>query len=102
MDMVAQTINAQLFVTVPVSNAVVLGVLATGAPMVAGALFAADNLSERLFGVSSSDLTRVRYQVNGPIEGPTITFFNNGRAVAGCFADESGCLADGQSGPGSR
>ncbi len=75
MDMVAQTINAQLFVTVPVSNAVVLGVLATGAPMVAGALFAADNLSERLFGVSSSDLTRVRYQVNGPIEDPTITFF---------------------------
>lgn len=75
LDMVTQQIDAKLYVTLPVSNTVVLGALAVGAPVVAGAIFAVDKLADKMFGVSTSSLTRVQYQVKGPMDNPNINFF---------------------------
>jgi uncharacterized protein YhdP len=75
LDMVTQQIDAKLYVTLPFSNTVVLGALAVGAPVVAGAIFAVDKLADKMFGVSTSNLTRVQYQVKGPMDNPNINFF---------------------------
>lgn len=77
LDMPREQINAKLYVTLPFSNTVAMGALLVGAPIVAGAIFVADKVSDKLFGVSSANLTRVQYQVVGPMEDPKITFFKH-------------------------
>ena len=46
-----------------------------GAPVVAGAIFVADKVADKMFGVSTSSLSKVQYQVKGPMADPKITFF---------------------------
>jgi uncharacterized protein YhdP len=75
LNMVQQSIDAKLYVTLPVSNTVALGALLVGAPAVAGAIFVADKVADKLFGFGTSNLTKVQYQVKGPLEDPKITFF---------------------------
>ena len=75
LNMVQQSIDAKLYVTLPVSNTVALGALLVGAPVVAGAIFVADKVADKMFGVSTSSLSKVQYQVKGPMADPKITFF---------------------------
>ena len=75
LDMLRQQINAKLFVTLPVSNTVAMGALLVGAPIVAGAIFVVDKVADKMFGFGTSSLTRVQYQVVGPMADPKITFF---------------------------
>jgi uncharacterized protein (TIGR02099 family) len=75
LDMQQQQINAKLYVTLPVSNTVALGALLVGAPVVAGAIFVADKVADKMFGAGTSSLTQVQYQVVGPMTDPKITFF---------------------------
>ena len=75
LNMARQNIDAKLYVTLPVSNTVALGALLMGAPVVAGAIFVADKVADKMFGFGTSNLTKVSYQVKGPIEDPKITFF---------------------------
>jgi uncharacterized protein (TIGR02099 family) len=75
LDMSAQQIDARLNVTLPVFNTATVAALIVGAPVVAGSIFVADKVAEKLFGVGASNLTRVQYQVKGPMADPAITFF---------------------------
>ncbi len=75
LDMARQQINAKLYVTLPVSNTVALGALLVGAPVVAGAIFVVDKVADKMFGVGTSNLAKVQYQVIGPMADPKITFF---------------------------
>ena len=75
LDMLNQSIDAKLFVTLPVSNTVALGALLAGAPVLAGAIFVVDKVADRMFGASTSSLAKVQYQIIGPMADPKITFF---------------------------
>ncbi|QLF92526.1 TIGR02099 family protein [Pseudomonas sp. ABC1] len=70
LDMVSDTIDAKLLVTLPVSNNLPLAALIVGAPAIGGALFIAD----KLLGDKVARFATVQYDVKGPWQSPKITF----------------------------
>ncbi|MBK4989893.1 YhdP family protein [Pseudomonas sp. S36] len=70
LDMVRDTVAANLQVSLPVTNNLPLAALIVGAPAVGGALF----LVDRLIGDRVSRIASVHYRVEGPWKEPRITF----------------------------
>ncbi|QCI14483.1 TIGR02099 family protein [Pseudomonas putida] len=70
LDMVRDRVNANLQVSLPVTNNLPLAALIVGAPAVGGALF----LVDRLIGDRVSRFASVHYRVEGPVKEPRITF----------------------------
>lgn len=70
LDMVRDRINADLQVTLPVTNNLPLAALIVGAPAIGGALF----LVDRLIGDRFARYASVHYRVEGPWKEPRITF----------------------------
>jgi uncharacterized protein (TIGR02099 family) len=70
LDFVRDRIDANLLVTLPVTNNLPLAALIVGAPAVGGALF----LVDRLIGDRVSRFASVHYRVEGPVKEPKITF----------------------------
>ncbi|WP_369987944.1 YhdP family protein [Pseudomonas xanthosomatis] len=70
LDFVRDRIDANLQVSLPVTNNLPLAALIVGAPAVGGALF----LVDRLIGDRVSRFASVHYRVEGPVKEPKITF----------------------------
>lgn len=70
LDMVRDRVNANLQMSLPVTNNLPLAALIVGAPAVGGALF----LVDRLIGDRVSRFASVHYRVEGPWKEPRITF----------------------------
>ncbi|MFJ4347110.1 YhdP family protein [Pseudomonas sp. NPDC089401] len=70
LDLVRDQVNADLQVSLPVTNNLPLAALIVGAPAVGGALF----LVDRLIGDRVSRFASVHYRVEGPWKEPRITF----------------------------
>lgn len=70
LDLVRDRVDANLQVTLPVTNNLPLAALIVGAPAVGGALF----LVDRLIGDRVSRFASVNYRVEGPWKEPRITF----------------------------
>lgn len=70
LDLVRDQVNANLQVSLPVTNNLPLAALIVGAPAVGGALF----LVDRLIGDRVSRFASVHYRVEGPWKEPGITF----------------------------
>ncbi|MBA1201807.1 TIGR02099 family protein [Pseudomonas capeferrum] len=70
LDMVRDRINANLQVTLPVTNNLPLAALLVGAPAIGGALF----LVDQLIGDRVARYASVHYRVEGPWKEPRITF----------------------------
>lgn len=70
LDMLGDRIDANLQVSLPVTNNLPLAALIVGAPAVGGALF----LVDRLIGDRVSRFASVHYRVEGPVKEPRITF----------------------------
>ncbi len=70
LDLVRDRVDANLQVSLPVTNNLPLAALIVGAPAVGGALF----LVDRLIGDRVSRFASVHYRVEGPVKEPRITF----------------------------
>ncbi|MFI8482598.1 YhdP family protein [Pseudomonas sp. NPDC078700] len=70
LNMVDQTIDAKLLVTLPVTNNLPIAALIVGAPAIGGALFVVD----KLLGDHIARFASVQYDVKGPIQSPDIDF----------------------------
>ncbi|MDF0730324.1 YhdP family protein [Pseudomonas entomophila] len=70
LDMVRDRVDANLQVTLPVTNNLPLAALIVGAPAIGGALF----LVDRLIGDRVARFASVHYRVEGPWKEPRITF----------------------------
>ncbi|WP_175651077.1 YhdP family protein [Pseudomonas sp. Marseille-P9899] len=70
LDMVRDRIDANLMVTLPVTNNLPLAALIVGAPAIGGALF----LVDRLLGDRVARYASVHYRVEGPVKEPKMTF----------------------------
>ncbi len=70
LDMVRDRVDANLMVTLPVTNNLPLAALIVGAPAVGGALF----LVDRLLGDRVARYASVHYRVEGPVKEPKMTF----------------------------
>lgn len=70
LDMVRDRVDANLQVTLPVTNNLPLAALIVGAPAIGGALF----LVDRLIGDRVARYASVHYRVEGPWKEPRITF----------------------------
>ncbi|SPO53526.1 conserved protein of unknown function [Pseudomonas sp. JV551A1] len=70
LDLVSDRVDANLQVSLPVTNNLPLAALIVGAPAVGGALF----LVDRLIGDRVSRFASVHYRVEGPVKEPRITF----------------------------
>ncbi|MFJ4065025.1 YhdP family protein [Pseudomonas sp. NPDC089996] len=70
LDLVRDRVDANLQVSLPVTNNLPLAALIVGAPAVGGALF----LVDRLIGDRVSRFASVHYRVEGPVKEPKITF----------------------------
>ncbi len=70
LNMIDQTIDAKLLVTLPVTNNLPLAALIVGAPAIGGALF----VVEKLLGDSVARFASVQYDVEGPLQNPEISF----------------------------
>lgn len=70
LDMVRDRIDANLLVTLPVTNNLPLAALIVGAPAIGGALF----LVDRLLGDRMARYASVHYRVEGPWKEPKISF----------------------------
>ncbi|WP_339545754.1 YhdP family protein [Pseudomonas sp. RA_35y_Pfl2_P32] len=70
LDMVADRIDANLLVTLPLTNNLPIAALIVGAPAVGGALF----LIDKLIGDRVARFASVKYTVKGPVKEPKITF----------------------------
>ncbi|MDD2060515.1 TIGR02099 family protein [Pseudomonas putida] len=70
LDMVRDRVDANLQVTLPVTNNLPLAALIVGAPAVGGALF----LVDRLLGDRVARYASVHYRVEGPWKEPKISF----------------------------
>ena len=68
--MVRDRVDANLMVTLPVTNNLPLAALIVGAPAVGGALF----LVDRLLGDRVARYASVHYRVEGPVKEPKMTF----------------------------
>ncbi|MEN5239270.1 MULTISPECIES: YhdP family protein [Pseudomonas] len=70
LDLARDRVDANLMVTLPVTNNLPLAALIIGAPAVGGALF----LVDRLIGDRVARFASVHYRVEGPVKEPKITF----------------------------
>jgi uncharacterized protein (TIGR02099 family) len=70
LNMVDQSIDAKLLVTLPVTNNLPLAALIVGAPAIGGALF----LVDKLLGDRVARFASVQYDVKGSLDDPQITF----------------------------
>ncbi|MHC6227198.1 YhdP family protein [Pseudomonas sp. X10] len=70
LDMVRDRVDANLQVTLPLTNNLPLAALIVGAPAIGGALF----LVDRLIGDRVARYASVHYRVEGPWKEPRITF----------------------------
>jgi uncharacterized protein (TIGR02099 family) len=70
LDMVADRVDANLLVTLPISTNLPIAALLVGAPAIGGALF----LVDKLLGDRVSRLASVQYRVEGPWKEPKISF----------------------------
>lgn len=70
LNMVEDSIDAKLLVTLPVTNNLPLAALIVGAPAIGGALFVVD----KLLGDRVARFASVQYDVKGPLQNPQITF----------------------------
>ena len=70
LDLVRDLVNANVQVSLPVTNNLPLAALIVGAPAVGGALF----LVDRLIGDKVSRFASVHYRIQGPLKTPKITF----------------------------
>lgn len=70
LNMVDDSIDAKLLVTLPVTNNLPLAALIVGAPAIGGALFVVD----KLLGDRVARFASVQYDVKGPLQNPRITF----------------------------
>ncbi|WP_339490240.1 YhdP family protein [Pseudomonas sp. EL_65y_Pfl2_R95] len=70
LNMVDQSIDAKLLVTLPVTNNLPIAALIVGAPAIGGALFVVD----KLLGDHIARFASVQYDVKGPIQSPDIDF----------------------------
>ncbi|MBD9485464.1 TIGR02099 family protein [Pseudomonas sp. PDM14] len=70
LDMVKDRIDAELLVTLPVTNNLPLAALIVGAPAIGGALFVVD----KLLGDRVARFASVQYKVEGTMKNPEITF----------------------------
>ncbi|WP_414156404.1 YhdP family protein [Pseudomonas sp. BNK-30] len=70
LDLVRDRVDANLQVSLPVTNNLPLAALIVGAPAVGGALF----LVDRLIGDRVSRFASVHYRIEGPWKEPRITF----------------------------
>ena len=70
LDPVSDRVDANLQVTLPVTNNLPLAALIVGAPAVGGALFPVD----RLIGDRVSRFASVNYRIEGPWKEPRMTF----------------------------
>ncbi|WP_417660536.1 YhdP family protein [Pseudomonas sp.] len=70
LNMVDETIDAKLLVTLPVTNNLPIAALIVGAPAIGGALFVVD----KLLGDHFARFASVQYDVKGPIQSPKIDF----------------------------
>lgn len=70
LNMVDQSIDAKLLVTLPVTNNLPLAALIVGAPAIGGALF----LVDKLLGDRVARFASVQYDVKGALDSPQITF----------------------------
>ncbi|WP_332772936.1 YhdP family protein [Pseudomonas sp. ESBL1] len=70
LDLVSDRVDANLQVTLPVTNNLPLAALIVGAPAVGGALF----LVDRLIGDRVSRFASVNYRIEGPWKEPRMTF----------------------------
>jgi uncharacterized protein YhdP len=68
--MVADRVDANLLVTLPISTNLPIAALLVGAPAIGGALF----LVDKLLGDRVSRLASVQYRVEGPWKEPKISF----------------------------
>lgn len=70
LNMVDESIDAKLLVTLPVTNNLPIAALLVGAPAVGGALFVVD----KLLGDHFARFASVQYDVIGPLKSPDISF----------------------------
>ncbi|WP_029529667.1 YhdP family protein [Pseudomonas sp. S9] len=70
LNMVDESIDAKLLVTLPVTNNLPIAALIVGAPAIGGALFVVD----KLLGDHFARFASVQYDVKGPIQSPKIDF----------------------------
>jgi uncharacterized protein (TIGR02099 family) len=70
LNMLDDSIDAKLLVTLPVTNNLPLAALIVGAPAIGGALFVVD----KLLGDRVARFASVQYDVKGPLQNPKITF----------------------------
>ena len=70
LNMVTDQVDANLLVTLPVTNNLPIAALLVGAPAVGGALF----LINKLIGDQVSRFASVQYSIKGPWQDPKITF----------------------------
>ena len=70
LDMVRDRVDANLLVTLPVTNNLPIAALIVGAPAIGGALF----LVDRLLGDRVARYASVHYRVEGPWKEPKISF----------------------------
>lgn len=69
LNMVNDSIDAKLLVTLPVTNNLPLAALIAGAPAIGGALFVVD----KLLGDRVARFASVKYDVKGPLQNPQIS-----------------------------
>lgn len=70
LNMVDDSIDAKLLVTLPVTTNLPLAALIVGAPAIGGALFVVD----KLLGDRMARFASVQYDVKGPLQSPQISF----------------------------
>ncbi|MFJ2364259.1 YhdP family protein [Pseudomonas sp. NPDC087697] len=70
MDMVNDKVDAQLLLTLPLTNNLPIAALIVGAPAVGGALF----LIDKLIGDRVARFASVKYTIKGPWKEPKITY----------------------------
>lgn len=76
LDMARDRVNAELLVSLPVSNNLPLAALIAGAPAIGGALFVVD----KLLGDRATRMASVKYHVSGPWQNPQISFLKPDQA----------------------
>jgi uncharacterized protein (TIGR02099 family) len=70
LDMVAERINADMQVALPLTNNLPIAALIVGAPAIGGALFVVD----RLLGDRVARFASVHYKIEGPMRDPEMSF----------------------------
>ncbi|MFC6669498.1 AsmA-like C-terminal region-containing protein [Marinobacterium aestuariivivens] len=69
LDVVAETVNQEMEVTLPLTSNIPLAAILLGAPQVAGAVF----LIDKLIGDKLEKVTTIRYQLSGDWDEPEVS-----------------------------